>query len=69
MASGIVKWFSPSVGYGYITCHDGQEIYFHFASIKDRDGGVNWSPGTKVEFDLIETRIGFEATNVRSYAL
>jgi cold shock protein len=64
MATGVVKWFNSAKGYGYITGYDGAEIYFHSTSINDPDGGSAWCPGTHVEFDLIETRIGFEATNV-----
>jgi cold shock protein len=68
MSTGIVKWFNVSVGYGYITNIDGAEIYFHSTSIADPDGGSQWRSGTHVEFDLIQTRIGFEATNIRCSA-
>lgn len=68
MSTGVVKWFNPSIGYGYILGFDGSEIYFHATGIVDSEGGVTWRTGTQVEFDLIQTRIGFEATNVRSAA-
>lgn len=68
MSTGVVKWFNVFVGYGYITSRDGVEIYFHSTSIADADGGVGLRTGTRVDFDLIQTRIGFEATNVRCSA-
>ncbi|MBX7232507.1 MAG: cold shock domain-containing protein [Bdellovibrionales bacterium] len=69
MSSGIVKWFNPTMGYGYIMGFDGSDIYFHNTSIIDRQHPLNWPSGTKVEFDLIQTTIGFEATNIRLSAL
>lgn len=69
MSTGVVKWFSASMGYGYIIGPDGAEIYFHSESINERDGANGWRTGTRVDFDLIETRMGFEATNVRCAAL
>ena len=68
MSAGVVKWFNTSAGYGFISGHDGSEIYFHSTNILDADGGSTWLTGTRVEFDLIHTRIGFEATNVRCAA-
>lgn len=69
MSTGVVKWFNSSAGYGFITGYDGAEIYFHCTSIADSIDGANFSTGTRVDFDLIQTQIGFEATNVRSSAL
>ena len=68
MSAGVVKWFNSSEGYGFIAGLDGSEIYFHSTNILDPDGGTGWLTGTRVEFDLIQTRIGFEATNVRCAA-
>lgn len=68
MSTGVVKWFNRSIGYGFIMGYDGSEIYFHSESIADTDGGSSWATGTHVEFDVIQTRIGFEATNVRCSA-
>lgn len=64
MSTGVVKWFNPSIGYGFIMGFDGSEIYFHYSSIAEAGGGEGWATGTRVEFDVIQTRTGFEATNV-----
>ena len=69
MSTGVVKWFSLSMGYGYIVGADGVEIYFHSESIAESGGGCSWRTGTRVDFDLIQTKIGFEATNIRCSAL
>lgn len=69
MATGVVKWYNASIGYGFIMGFDGSEIYFHCSSIAEADGGHLWRTGTRVDYDLIQTQIGFEATNVRSSAL
>lgn len=69
MSVGVVKWFSALKGYGFITLFDGSEVYFHVASIRDANAGTGWATGTPVEFDVIQTRTGPEATNVRCSAL
>ena len=68
MSTGVVKWFDTFAGYGFIMGLDGTEIYFYAASICEEGGGDNWSTGTRVEFDLIQTPVGPEATNVRCSA-
>jgi cold shock protein len=68
MATGIIRWFNAVKGYGFITGVDGAEIYFHSTAVSDRAGMANLGTGTRVEFDLIQTKLGFEATNVRCSA-
>ncbi|NQY99581.1 MAG: cold shock domain-containing protein [Bdellovibrionales bacterium] len=63
MTIGKIKWYDQAKGYGYILQLDGQEIYFHYTSIAERQRSV--SVGSSVTYDLIETRMGFEASNVR----
>lgn len=65
MSSGVVKWFNSLVGYGFITGFDGAEIYFHRTAIREVQQAEGFATGTRVEFDLIQTKIGFEAANVR----
>lgn len=66
MTIGTVRWYDEFQGYGYILKMDGQEVYFHYTSIAESNKSL--SAGLTVTFDLIETRMGFEASNVRRAA-
>ena len=68
MSTGVVKWFNTSTGYGFILGYDGQDIYFHSSALTDKGSESNLATGTRVDFDMIHTSIGFEATNVRCSA-
>ncbi|MGE0762545.1 MAG: cold-shock protein [Bdellovibrionales bacterium] len=68
MSTGVVKWFNPFIGYGFIMGYDGSEIYFHCSSLAESGIEQSLNTGTRVDYDLIQTRIGFEATNVRCSA-
>lgn len=35
MAEGVVKWFSPKKGYGFIEQEDGSTIFVHFSAINN----------------------------------
>ena len=60
---GKVKWFNNDKGYGFIDYPGGEDIFVHYSAIK-QDGYKTLSEGQIVEFDLIETAIGFQAINV-----
>ncbi|MCB0411263.1 MAG: cold shock domain-containing protein [Bdellovibrionales bacterium] len=62
---GKIRWYDEFKGYGYILQHDGQEVYFHCSSFRE-DG--HFAVGIHVFYDLIETRMGLEATNLRCAA-
>jgi CspA family cold shock protein len=63
---GTVRWYDEHQGYGYIMQRDGQEVYFHYTSIAESN--KSFTIGLHVTYDLIETRMGFEASNVRRAA-
>jgi CspA family cold shock protein len=64
MATGTVKWFNYSKGYGFITPDEGsKDLFVHFSNIAG-DGFKSLSEGAKVEFDEREGQKGPEATNV-----
>jgi len=63
MNTGRVVWYDEFKGYGYITHDDGREIYFHCTSLKVAG---NPGAGVTVLFDLFETNIGWEASNVEA---
>lgn len=60
---GIVRWFSSKIGYGYIKCDDGEEIFVHYSGI-NMEGFKALAQGQTVTFDVIDTEKGKQATNV-----
>ncbi len=59
-----VKWFKDEKGYGFINYTDKEDIFVHYSSIKV-DGYKTLKKDEEVEFDLIETAKGFQASNLR----
>ena len=64
MATGLVKWFNDSKGFGFIQT-DGSEkdVFVHYSAIAG-DGFKTLAEGQKVAFDLIEGPKGPQASNV-----
>lgn len=61
---GRVKWFNNEKGYGFIDHADGgEDIFVHYSAIR-QEGYKTLSEGQQVQFDLIETPKGLQATNV-----
>ncbi len=63
MSNGVVKWFSPKKGYGFITLQDGQEVFVHYSAIGG-EGFRSLEQGDKVEFEVTEGPKGLQAANV-----
>ena len=64
VAKGIVKWFSDSKGYGFVTPDDGgDDLFVHHSEIKTT-GYASLQEGQNVEFEIGEGRKGPCATNV-----
>ena len=61
MATGTVKWFNDSKGYGFIT--PDEDLVVHFSNIAG-DGFKSLTEGAKVEFEPGEGQKGPEARNV-----
>ena len=60
---GKVKWFNNTKGYGFIDHASGEDIFVHYSVIK-QDGYKTLNEGQYVDFDLIETPKGLQASNV-----
>ena|SRR6516165_12467246 len=63
MATGVVKWFSPKKGYGFITMDDGQEVFVHYSAI-DGNGFRSLDQGEEVRFDVAQGPKGLQASKV-----
>lgn len=58
MATGTVKWFNPTKGYGFIEPSDGSKDAFVHISAVERVGLTTLREGQKVQFDLVPGRNG-----------
>ncbi len=64
MATGLVKWFNDSKGYGFIQAEGtDQDVFVHYSAILG-DGFKTLAEGQKVDFDLTEGPKGPQASNV-----
>ena len=64
MATGTVKWFNESKGYGFITPEDGsKDLFIHFSNIAG-EGYKTLQEGATVSFDSRDGAKGPEAINV-----
>ena len=64
MATGTVKWFNDSKGYGFITVEDGSEAFVHHSDIEG-EGFKSLTEGQAVEFELADGPKGKKAVNVK----
>jgi len=58
MATGIVKWFNTTKGYGFITPDEGGPDAFVHISAVQNCGLQGLNEGQKVQFELQEQRNG-----------
>lgn len=63
MVRGKVRWFSQTKGFGYIRPYEGEDVYFHYTAIRTPGSSV-LSEGQDVVFDVLDTGVGLEASNV-----
>lgn len=64
MATGTVKWFNDSKGFGFIAQDDGgDDVFVHFSSIQG-DGFKTLKEGQKVSYELQQGPKGLQAANV-----
>jgi CspA family cold shock protein len=65
MATGTVKWFNDSKGFGFITPDDGRDdLFAHFSEIS-AEGFKTLQENQKVSFDVKMGPKGKQATNIK----
>ena len=62
--TGTVKWFNNSKGFGFIEREQGDDVFVHYSSIRDTGGFRALAEGQKVEFSLMESEKGLQASDV-----
>lgn len=58
MASGTVKWFNTTKGYGFIQPDDGSKDVFVHISAVQKAGMQGLNEGDKIEYDMERGREG-----------
>ena len=66
MAVGIVKWFNPTKGFGFIGPEDGSKDAFVHISSVEGSGLSTLAEGQKVSYELLSGREGkMAAENIK----
>ena len=65
MATGTVKWFNNSKGFGFITPDGGgEDLFAHFSSI-EMDGYKTLKEEQRVSIEVTDGPKGKQASNIR----
>jgi CspA family cold shock protein len=60
---GVVKWFDPKKGFGFIVGPQGQDIFAHYTKIEG-DGFRVLKDGSRVQYDAERSDKGWHASRI-----
>jgi len=63
MATGKVKWFNESKGFGFITGDNGKDVFAHYSAIAG-DGFKTLNEGDAVSYEVVDGDKGPRAQNI-----
>jgi cold shock protein len=65
MATGTVKWFNPTKGYGFIKPKDGgRDVFVHISAV-ERAGFGSLNEGPTIEYEIVSNRGKESADNLK----
>lgn len=65
MATGTVKWFNPTKGFGFIQPDaGGKDVFVHISAV-ERAGLSSLNEGQKVSYEIVQDRGKESAGNLR----
>jgi CspA family cold shock protein len=65
MATGTVKWFNATKGYGFIQPQDGgKDVFVHISAV-ERAGLSTLNEGQHVEYEIVSNRGKSSAENLK----
>ena len=65
MYNGVVKWFNPTKGFGFIAPDQGgSDVFVHITEV-EKSGLDNLNEGQKVQYELANQRGKTSAVNIK----
>ena len=65
MATGTVKWFNPTKGYGFIQPQTGgKDVFVHISAV-ERAGLGSLNEGQSIQYDVVSNRGKESAENLK----